>query len=386
MAIVATRQRTMAQSAEPIDAVWTGEGASSADPSRVERRRPHVSQLPHQPSEERWDDGGDDLSSPSKGKRSLARETSAGRKGEEDADSGDGLSLYLREIGRVPLLSAEEEVTLAKAMEKGERARRQLEKAAPNAGHRHELERAVHEGAGARRHLIEANFRLVISIAKKYTGRGVAFLDLIQEGNIGLIRAVEKFDYRRGYKFSTYATWWIRQAIGRAVADQSRTIRVPVHMCERIVRVATTSQALTQQLGHEPTPQQVADALDLPVAKVEAILRAAQHPVSLETPIGDDQDSSIGDFIEDTATLAPTDVATRHLLREHMDEVLNSLTSREGRVLEMRYGFLDGQPHTLEEVGRKFGVTRERIRQIEATALEKLRHPRRSKHLREYLE
>ncbi len=385
----------MAQSPEPTDTVWNVEGAPSADPAAVvpptvERHRPRRSPTPAQPIEGQWDNGHETPSrrdsTPSKLRELLASSAAGARLGEEDIETADGLALYLREISRVPLLSAEDEVTLARAIEKGRKARRRLEKGVKDAGVRDRLEQAVQDGAAARRHLIEANFRLVISIAKRYTGRGVAFLDLIQEGNIGLIKAVEKFDYRRGYKFSTYATWWIRQAISRAVADQSRTIRVPVHVCERIAKVAAASQALAQQLGRDPTPQEVATALNLPVSKVEAILRAAQHPVSLETPVGDEQDSSLGDFIEDTVTLAPTDVAARRLLREHMDEVLNTLTSREGRVLEMRYGFLDGQPHTLEEVGRKFGVTRERIRQIEAAALEKLRNPRRSMRLREYLE
>jgi RNA polymerase primary sigma factor len=375
----------MAQSPEPTDAVWKGDDASPAEPATAAPPRSE-----HDRATGGQNRSGETLSpsesAPSKLKALLATSAPGARLAEEDIQTADELSLYLREISRVPLLAADEEVTLAKAIEDGEKARQRLENSVPHSSTRRKLQRVAMEGAAARRHLIEANFRLVISVAKRYTGRGVAFLDLIQEGNIGLIKAVEKFDYRRGYKFSTYATWWIRQAISRAVADQSRTIRVPVHMCERIAKVAAASQALMQQLGHEPTPQEVAEVVGLPVSKVETVLRAALHPVSLETPVGDDQDSSLGDFIEDTSTLDPTDAATRRLLREHMDEILNALTSREGRVLEMRYGFLDGQPHTLEEVGRKFGVTRERIRQIEATALEKLRHPRRARRLREYLE
>ena len=299
----------------------------------------------------------------------------------------DTVSLYLKEISRIPLLRAEQEVEYAKGMETGKRARQQLNRSSGvTASERVKLEAKVREGELSRQKLIKANFRLVVSIAKKYIGRGVSFLDLIQEGNIGLIRAVEKFDYKRGFKFSTYATWWIRQAITRAIADQGRTIRVPVHMCERINKLTRVSRQLVQELGREPTPDEIAKELGTTPKKVERIIKISQRPLSLEMPVGEEQDSHLGDFIPDESTLGPTDAASHQLLREQMEEILTSLSPREGRVLQLRFGLKDGKSHTLEEVGKKFGVTRERIRQIEAKALRKLRHPSRSRKLRDYLE
>lgn len=299
----------------------------------------------------------------------------------------DTVSLYLKEISRIPLLRAEQEVEYAKAMETGKRARQQMNRSSGvSATERTRLEAKVRDGELARQKLIKANFRLVVSIAKKYIGRGVSFLDLIQEGNIGLIRAVEKFDYKRGFKFSTYATWWIRQAITRAIADQGRTIRVPVHMCERINKLTRVSRQLVQELGREPTPDEIAKELGTTPKKVERIIKISQRPLSLEMPVGEEQDSHLGDFIPDESTLGPTDAASHQLLREQMEEILTSLSPREGRVLQLRFGLKDGKSHTLEEVGKKFGVTRERIRQIEAKALRKLRHPSRSRKLRDYLE
>jgi RNA polymerase primary sigma factor len=298
----------------------------------------------------------------------------------------DTVGLYLREISRIPLLTAQEETRLARQVAKGLKARARLACDGKDPIIHQQLEQAVRRGNQARSHLIEANFRLVVSIAKRYAGHGVAFLDLIQEGNIGLIRAVEKFDYRRGYKFSTYATWWIRQAITRAVADQGRTIRVPVHMCERITRLSILSREMAQELGREPTSEELAIRMHTSARHVDQIRQVAQHPLSLETPTGEEQENALADFIEDQATPTPAVLASTQSLRERMDEVLTSLSAREGRVLQLRFGLADGHPHTLEEVGRKFGVTRERIRQIEAQALQKLRHPRRSRMLRDFLE
>lgn len=301
-----------------------------------------------------------------------------------DVRVDDTVSLYLREVAAIPLLTGEEEVHLAKKMEAGRLSATLLEQ--PHlAEERYSLQRAVREGESARQHLIKANFRLVISIAKRYTGRGVGFLDLIQEGNIGLIRAVEKFEYQRGFKFSTYATWWIRQAVTRAIADQGRTIRIPVHMTERINRVHRATRELVQQLGRDPSTEELAERLEVTVARVEHLLKIAERPLSLEMPVGEDDESQLGDFIEDTITVAPNEAATYQLMREHMVEILAALSAREGRVLQMRFGLRHGRPHTLEEVGQKFGVTRERIRQIEAKAMKKLRHPRRAKTLKDYL-
>jgi RNA polymerase primary sigma factor len=297
----------------------------------------------------------------------------------------DSISLYLKEIGRVPLLTAEEEVDLAKRMEKGRNARLKLSDGMEDWEERERLLALVRDGQAAQEHLIKANSRLVVSVAKKYVGRGVPFLDLIQEGNIGLIRAVKKFDYRRGYKFSTYATWWIRQAVTRAIADQGRTIRVPVHMYEQINRLTRTSRQLVQELGRDPTTEEIAEELGVTPKKVEHIMRVSQRPLSLEMPVGEEEDSYLGDFIEDEDADSPQDAAGQQLLREVIDEIFQSLTPREVRILQLRFGLVDGYCYTLEEVGKKFGVTRERIRQIEAQALSRLRHPSRSRKLRDYL-
>ncbi len=272
----------------------------------------------------------------------------------------DPVRMYLKEIGKVPLLSAEEEIELAKRMELGDQE--------------------------AKKRLAEANLRLVVSIAKRYVGRGMLFLDLIQEGNLGLIKAVEKFDYRKGYKFSTYATWWIRQAITRAIADQARTIRIPVHMVETINKLIRVSRQLLQELGREPTPEEISEEMNMPVERVREILKISQEPVSLETPIGEEEDSHLGDFIQDDNVPVPADAAAFTLLKEQLQEVLGTLTEREQKVLTLRFGLEDGRARTLEEVGKEFNVTRERIRQIEAKALRKLRHPSRSRKLKDYLE
>lgn len=298
----------------------------------------------------------------------------------------DSISLYLKEIGRVPLLTAEEEVMLAKRMERGEIARKMMDDGVDDQVDQEQYLWEIRDGERAQEHLIKANSRLVVSVAKKYVGRGVPFLDLIQEGNIGLIRAVNKFDYTRGYKFSTYATWWIRQAVTRAIADQGRTIRVPVHMYEQINRLTRASRQLVQELGRDPTTEEIAEVLDVPARKVEQIIRVSQRPLSLEMPVGEEEDSYLGDFIEDEDAQSPTDAASQQLLREVIDEIFASLTPREVRILQLRFGLVDGYSYTLEEVGRKFGVTRERIRQIEAQALGRLRHPSRSRKLRDYLQ
>ncbi len=278
----------------------------------------------------------------------------------ERGSAEDPVRMYLKEIGRIPLLSSEEEIELAKRMEQGDEE--------------------------AKKQLSEANLRLTVSIAKRYSGRGMQFLDLIQEGNLGLIKAVEKFDYRKGYKFSTYATWWIRQAITRAIADQARTIRIPVHMVETMNRVNRTSRRLLQEYGREPTPEEIAEVMNLPVERVLEISKISQEPVSLETPIGEEEDSHLGDFIQDEHIPVPADEAAHTLLREQLEMVMDTLSEREQKVLALRFGLEDGKPHTLEEVGREFQVTRERIRQIEAKALRKLRHPTRSRKLRDFLE
>jgi RNA polymerase primary sigma factor len=300
-------------------------------------------------------------------------------------DTDDTIGLYLKEVSRVPLLTAEQEVDLARRIETGRLVREELAKGVTSYKKRQELRRKIEDGWGAREHLITANSRLVISVAKKYMGRGVPFLDLIQEGNIGLIRATKKFDYRRGHKFSTYATWWIRQAVTRAIADQGRTIRVPVHMGDQINKLLRVQHQLTQRLGREPTVEELADELEVPPKKVENMIQVARRPLSLETPTDDEEDSVLGDFIEDDEASPPDDTATYNLLREHLGEVLNSLPPREVRILQLRYGLLDGQAYTLEEVGRKMGVTRERVRQIEAQALSRLRHPSIRRKLRDYL-
>jgi RNA polymerase primary sigma factor len=298
----------------------------------------------------------------------------------------DPVRMYLREIGRVPLLTARLEVELAILLERGGHAERRLIVSQLDLDWRRTCEGDALRGRQARRRLTEANLRLVVSVAKKYIGRGMSLLDLIQEGNIGLIRAVEKFDYVKGYKFSTYATWWIRQAITRAIADQARTIRVPVHMVETINKLIRTSRRLLQELGREPTADEIGAEMQIPAEKVREIIKASQEPVSLESPIGEEEDSRLGDFVEDASALAPAEAASHQLLREQMENVLDSLSGRERRVLQLRFGLDDGRSRTLEEVGKEFGVTRERIRQIEAKALRKLRHPSRSKKLKDYLE
>jgi RNA polymerase primary sigma factor len=295
----------------------------------------------------------------------------------------DSVSLYLKEISRTPLLTSEEERTLAALVERGREACDELE-AAGNRERAERLSQEIQQGEQARKQIIEANYRLVVSIAKRYTGRGVSFLDLVQEGNIGLMRAVEKFDYRRGFKFSTYATWWIRQAITRAVADHGRTIRVPVHMYERINKLSHAKRQLSQRLGRDATAEELSEEMDMPLSRIEVVMRVAQRPLSLEMPIGEEEDGHLEDFIEDNHTPPPLDIATDQVLHEKVSKVLNSLTPREGRVLRLRFGLKDGRPHTLDEVGRKFGVTRERIRQIEAKALRRLRHPSRSRRLRDF--
>ncbi len=300
-------------------------------------------------------------------------------------DTSDTIGLYLKEVSRVPLLTAEEEVELAQRIERGRMAREELAKGNVSARRRTELRAMIEDGWAAREHLITANSRLVISVAKKYMGRGVPFLDLIQEGNIGLIRATKKFDYRRGHKFSTYATWWIRQAVTRAIADQGRTIRVPVHMGDQINKLLRVQHQLTQKLGRGPTVEELAEHLEVPPKKVENMIQVARRPLSLETPTDNEEDSVLGDFIEDEDSPPPDDTATHHLLQDHLVEVMDGLPPREVRILQLRYGILDGQAYTLEEVGRKMGVTRERVRQIEAQALSRLRHPSVRRKLRDYL-
>ncbi|MGD1993949.1 MAG: sigma-70 family RNA polymerase sigma factor [Anaerolineae bacterium] len=302
--------------------------------------------------------------------------------------SDDTIGLYLKEISRVPLLAREEEVALAKRMERGQKAAERLKKRKKNGlkpSERRSLEAEVQDGRAAREHLIQANSRLVISVAKKYIGRGVPFLDLIQEGNIGLIRAANKFDYTLGHKFSTYATWWIRQAVTRAIADQSRTIRVPVHMGDQINRLLRASHRLTQELGRNPTNEELAEELDITPRKVEQMLKVAQRPLSLEMPTDDEGDSTLGDFIEDEQVTAPPEAVSGSILRDMLDEILQDLPPREVRILQLRYGLVDGETYTLEEVGKRMGVTRERVRQIEAQALSRLRHPIHSRRLRDFL-
>ena len=310
----------------------------------------------------------------------------------------DPVRMYLKEIGKVPLLSADEEIELAQNMEDGAVAIEKInvlkgridgaseEEKAEIKEEIKTLQRDVDKGADAKKRLAEANLRLVVSIAKRYVGRGMLFLDLIQEGNLGLIKAVEKFDYKKGYKFSTYATWWIRQAITRAIADQARTIRIPVHMVETINKLIRVSRQLLQELGREPSPEEIAKEMNMPVERVREILKISQEPVSLETPIGEEEDSHLGDFIKDDNVPVPADAAAFTLLKEQLEEVLGTLTEREQKVLTLRFGLEDGRARTLEEVGKEFNVTRERIRQIEAKALRKLRHPSRSRKLKDYLE
>ena len=311
----------------------------------------------------------------------------------------DPVRMYLKEIGKVPLLSAEEEINLAQRMEEGNVATEKIQllkarmEEAEDEAEKAEIQEEIKAmqkdidlGSDAKKRLAEANLRLVVSIAKRYVGRGMLFLDLIQEGNLGLIKAVEKFDYRKGYKFSTYATWWIRQAITRAIADQARTIRIPVHMVETINKLIRVSRQLLQELGREPSPEEIAAEMNMPVDRVREILKISQEPVSLETPIGEEEDSHLGDFIKDDNVPVPADAAAFTLLKEQLEEVLGTLTEREQKVLTLRFGLEDGRARTLEEVGKEFNVTRERIHQIEAKALRKLRHPSRSRKLKDYLE
>lgn len=301
-------------------------------------------------------------------------------------ETNDTIGLYFKEVSRVPLLDAKEEVALAQRIESGRMARAELARENVTARRRSELRGLIEDGWAAREHLITANSRLVISVAKKYMNRGVPFLDLIQEGNIGLIRATKKFEYRRGHKFSTYATWWIRQAVSRAVADQGRTIRVPVHMGDQINKMLRIQHQLTQQLDHEPSVEELAECLEVPPEKVEHMMQVARRPLSLELPTDEEGDSMLGDFIEDDEIPPPDDSATYNLLKEHLVTVLESLPPREVRILQLRYGLLDGQTYTLEVVGQKMGVTRERVRQIEAQALSRLRHPAIKRRLRDYLD
>ena len=336
---------------------------------------------PLDPSKSSWaavESGEDDTGTTGSHKWDELRESFGALTGELESNLDDPVRMYLREIGRVPLLSAYEEISLAKRMERGRR-----ERTKPFATQHLSIMLDAEE---AQRQLTEANLRLVVSVAKKYIGRGMSLLDLIQEGNIGLIRAVEKFDYTKGFKFSTYATWWIRQAITRAIADQARTIRIPVHMVETINKLVRVSRRLVQEYGREPTSEEIGRGMEIAPEKVREIMKVSQEPVSLETPIGEEEDSHLGDFIEDRGALAPAEAASHQLLKEHVEAVLDSLTGRERRVLQLRFGLEDGRARTLEEVGKEFNVTRERIRQIEAKALRKLRHPSRSRKLKDYLE
>jgi len=299
----------------------------------------------------------------------------------------DTVGLYLKEMARVPLLTTEQEVDLAKRIERGNQAEAELARRNGSTAAKRAitLQASVQDARGARDHLIKANTRLVVSIAKKYMARGVPFLDLIQEGNLGLMKAVEKFDYRRGFRFSTYATWWIRQTITRSIADQGRTIRVPVHMSDRIRRLYRVARELEQDLGRKPTPEEIAQRMELDPRKVQWMMRVSWRPLSLESPVGEEEDSELGSFVEDETTPTPTQSAYQNLLRDKIEEVLSSLSPREARILRLRFGLHNGRSYTLEEVGQKFGLTRERIRQIEGKALRRLRHPRRSRQLRDYL-
>jgi RNA polymerase primary sigma factor len=347
--------------------------------------------------EAKSDDSGDD-DPPAEKAASKKKEPAKAKKPKRRSTAGtlhtltsDPVRMYLKEIGKVPLLTARQEVDLAMKIEAGAEATRQLDEARqrsielPPAEDRR-LHRVEMTGLTAKKQLVEANLRLVVSIAKRYVGRGMLFLDLIQEGNLGLIRAVEKFDYTKGYKFSTYATWWIRQAITRAIADQARTIRIPVHMVETINKLIRVQRQLLQDLGREPSPDEIGEKMEMTAERVREILKISQEPVSLETPIGEEEDSQLGDFIEDGDAIVPPEAASFSMLQEQLANVLDGLSERERRVIELRFGLLDGHPRTLEEVGREFGVTRERIRQIESKTLSKLRHPTRSGKLKDYLE
>lgn len=322
---------------------------------------------------------------PSSDKHASALEINLGP--EDSFNYEDSVGMYLKEMSRVPLLRIDEELDLAIRIEKGRKAKEEKIKLTgrQNATRRDKLDGIIEDGLGARDHLIKANTRLVVSIAKRYMGRGVAFLDLIQEGNLGLMKAVEKYDYKRGFRFSTYATWWVRQTISRAISDQARTIRVPVHMIDRIRHLYKANHELEQVLGRQPTVEELAEKVDLPVQRVQWIMRVSWQPLSLESPVGDEDESELGHFIEDEVSLTPMQSAYQSLLKEKMEEILSTLTPREARVLRLRFGLEDGRIYTLEEVGRKFGLTRERIRQIEGRALRQLRHPMRARQLKDYL-
>ncbi|MGO8946075.1 MAG: RNA polymerase sigma factor RpoD [Ktedonobacterales bacterium] len=362
--------------AEPDDIALLGDDDPFSDMLKDEP----MTLDPLDPSKDIWggSESEEELGASGSHKWDELREGVSALTAELESNLDDPVRMYLREIGRVPLLSAAEEVLLAKRMERGK-----IERQKPLT---QQHLRSIYDGEEAQRRLTEANLRLVVSVAKKYIGRGMSLLDLIQEGNIGLIRAVEKFDYTKGYKFSTYATWWIRQAITRAIADQARTIRIPVHMVETINRLIRTSRRLLQELGREPTADEIAEEMMISADKVREIIKVSQEPVSLETPIGEEDDSHLGDFIEDHAALAPAEAASHQLLKEQVKDALNGLTQREQEVLRLRFGLDDGRSRTLEEVGKEFRVTRERIRQIEAKALRKLRHPSRSRRLKDYLD
>jgi RNA polymerase primary sigma factor len=324
------------------------------------------------------------------GERAKAEEKPGGNGGDGAFDlsgiaADDTISLYLKEMSRVPLLTREEEVELARQMERGLEARRHLSRNGHEPGERERLKRLIEMGEEARQHLIKANTRLVVSVAKKHMGYGVPFLDLIQEGNLGLIRAVDKFDYRRGTRFSTYATWWIRQSISRALAEQGRTIRIPIHMSDRIRKMYKTAQRVEQEEGHNPTPEEIAEEMGLEPSEVQWMMNASRQPFSLERPVGEEGDTELAHFIADEETSAPSDVASQHLLADKLEELLSTLTPREARILRLRFGLQDGYSYTLQEVAERFGLTRERIRQIEQEALNRLRHPRRSRKLRDYL-
>ena len=374
---------------EPVDAIDHDKADSADDTITVEDGEDLLEGIPEEELK-----AASDVQLPRVGK-SKARSGRNSRKRTAEGGvtmlTGDPVRMYLKEIGKVPLLTAAEEIDLAMKIEAGVAATEQLEK--DDAGEieldrreRRRLGRIEQLGLDAKQQLIEANLRLVVSIAKRYVGRGMLFLDLIQEGNLGLIRAVEKFDYTKGFKFSTYATWWIRQAITRAIADQARTIRIPVHMVETINKLVRIQRQLLQELGREPTPEEIGEKMDMSAERVREIQKISQEPVSLETPIGEEEDSQLGDFIEDHDAVRPDDAAGFSMLQEQLKKVLDGLAERERKVIELRFGLKDGHPRTLEEVGREFGVTRERIRQIESKTLAKLRHPSRSSKLKDYLE
>jgi RNA polymerase primary sigma factor len=361
-----SEQEDVFRAREQHETVARNAGQDDAD-ALVKPSSPDVSFQADEDLDEKSNDGGDHPTS------------------SDEVETDDPISLYLREMARVPLLTPDQEVSLAKSMERGRLAQEYLKKNGCTPAEHRGTYKQIEAGKMARAHLIRANTRLVVSVAKRYRGNGVPFLDLIQEGNMGLMRAADKFDYSLGHKFSTYATWWIRQAITRALSDQGRTIRLPVHMGDRIRRVHRVAQQLEQQFGQKPTPEEIAEEMNLDAHKVRWMLRVSYRPYSLEKPVGEDEENELGSFIEDKGTLSPSDVATQNMLKERMDELLNTLTPREARILRLRFGLDNGRAYTLEEIGRKFGLTRERIRQIQMEALRKLRHPSRSRRLKGYL-